>query len=108
LSGRLATDACRRATGVAVRTEYFARGTAPTDPCQLHRSDMILALVPPSIAAPPAPVAGRAAPPPVQSASGTTAATPAPEPATGKKKRGFWARVFGIGGDKKDQKDRRK
>jgi penicillin-binding protein 1A len=105
-SGRLATDACRRVPDGRVYTEFFARGTAPVDLCLLHRPDLLRALV----GTPGAPVpirlpslAAGELPPPPQPVSQVSAAAPeTPE----KKKRGFWARVFGIGGD--DRKSKKK
>jgi membrane peptidoglycan carboxypeptidase len=112
LSGRLATDACRHAHGGSLRAEYFARGTAPMDLCPMHGGEWLRVVTagnsvalpgtPPSVAPPPP-----SARPPV--AVVTADAAPAAGPAPEKKKRGFWSRLFGVGGgerknEKKDQK----
>jgi penicillin-binding protein 1A len=139
LSGKLPNEGCGN---VAVETsdgfienrsmiytEYFVRGTQPTDTCQLHPQPSFFdrlagafgidrgakpvdpsqmgvpagALPPPgSTAAPPA--AGVAAASPAQPQTQQTAAEKKEEPK--KKKRGFWSRLFGRGGDddKKGQK----
>ena len=102
-----------------VYTEYFARGTVPTDVCDLHSRRSFLGAIasifrddgeraqlrresttPDCRQRPDLPTA---------STSGDVAAV---DPATAtaaeppKKKRGFWSRVFGIGGDddKRDEK----
>lgn len=136
LSGRLPNQGCGN---VAVETsdgfienrsmiytEYFVRGTQPTDVCPLHPQptffdrlagafgiDRGAKPVDPSQVGVPAgalPPPGSAAAPP---GSGVATASPAPpEQATAekeepkKKKRGFWSRLFGRGGDddKKDEK----
>ena len=98
-SGRLATDACRRA-GATIYTEYFAEGTEPIDICPLHRHDFFRAL----LGAPAPPLRDRpevlaasaepreADPPAAVPAVSPSAAAKDAEPA---KKRGFWSRVFG-------------
>jgi membrane carboxypeptidase/penicillin-binding protein len=109
LSGKAATDACRHDPQVTLYTEYFRDGTAPTEFCPYHGR----------VTAAPLTLAASATAPSlrgstVSSAAGTTAAEPlpeaaapeatvakAPEPAP-QKKRGFWAKVFGVGRD--DQK----
>ena len=87
-----------------VYTEYFARGTAPTQYCDLHNSPRLLhenrerdrhrrQALSPNIEAiamhppPAAPVHTSTAPPPKLE---TTPPPPEPE-----KRRGFWSRVFG-------------
>jgi penicillin-binding protein 1A len=114
LSGKLATDACRNAPvvnadgtlgkGSNVYTEYFIRGTEPTEYCPLHTPAAPVTTlattgsVPPaaSVATPPRPTPAVTPSPPV--------AVPPPEQP--KKKRGFWSKLFGIGGD--DHKDNKK
>jgi len=100
-SGRLATSECRRAPDAAVRTEYFAQGTAPIDLCPIHRSSLLRALVVPS---PPVPdvVTRQVAVAPEPSAAAPVAQVAAQavqraEEPPAKKKRGFWSRVLGIG-----------
>jgi penicillin-binding protein 1A len=121
LSGKLATDACRTAISFdadgnptnrsMVYTEYFVRGSEPTDYCPIHGSTLgafaTLATTGsmPAPAPPPPPreapvVAGGTVPaPPAETAS----AQSAPEQ---QKKRGFWSRIFGgdKNNEKKDQK----
>ena len=108
LSGRLATDSCRRADARMAYTEYFARGTTPIDLCLLHRFDGLRALV--TVLASEVPM-----PSPVVAGAVSVGETPAPQPAGQagavtppeapvKKKRGFWGRLFGVGGN--DRKDK--
>ena len=112
-SGRLATSECRRAPDAAVRLEYFAQGTEPIDLCPIHRSNLLQALVVPTlpapVAVPPREVAAAepAAMPVAQPASQTVLNSPEEPPA--KKKRGFWSRVLGIGknADRSDGKELR-
>jgi hypothetical protein len=96
--------------------EYFARGTEPTQTCPLHQPPSILNRivglfgggnsglqpVPESVAPPSSSTASAQAPP-----SGTAGQQPvgatraqAEQP---QKKRGFWAKLFGLG-KKKDAK----
>jgi 1A family penicillin-binding protein len=113
ISGKLATDGCEHAEVVGkdgqlaekstVYTEYFARGTAPTEFCDVHQLRAPFGLaergfseLPPrldertsSAIAASGPAASPAeVPPPVN----------APPPKEGKK-RGFWSRLFGRGKD---------
>jgi penicillin-binding protein 1A len=107
LSGKLATAGCddvdvvdaeghpqRRST---IYTEYFVRGTEPTQFCDLHQTRGFfnrvagligLKLDTPAPAPPPEAVSEVAAPP---------AASPQPEaqPPAPERKRGFWSRIFG-------------
>jgi penicillin-binding protein 1A len=126
LSGTLATDGCEHVDVIAqdgslerrsmVYTEYFARGTQPTDTCDLHGSRGIfgtIASVFTGGSKPPAPRADDV--PAAAPTSGTVAYGPAqdaPPQDPQKKKRGFWSRVFGVGGDDEDrgdaQRDRKK
>jgi 1A family penicillin-binding protein len=106
-SGRRASDACRRAGDGHVAVEYFVAGTEPLEMCPLHRLNVLHAFA----GAPQAPIASRPqviarqeTPAPAEPAVAQTAAAPAPTPE--KKKRGFWGRVFGRGGD--DAKKERK
>jgi penicillin-binding protein 1A len=130
VSGKLPSDGCRNVqvetrdgmieTRSMIYTEYFRKGTQPTSQCPLHPSPSLLDRfagvfgVNPSSAAPvPADQAGLPAPAPA-----STSGAPAPPvsanaqaPVTGgvqpeqpkKKKRGFWARVFGRGDDGKEK-----
>jgi penicillin-binding protein 1A len=104
-----------------VYTEYFARGTVPGETCDLHPArsffdrvagafgrDTSPAAVPASEAVGPPSVArpGSAATEASRTASAGTATkadeAKADEPP--KKKRGFWSRLFGRGGDDDDKK----
>jgi penicillin-binding protein 1A len=111
LSGRLATDSCRRGDARMAYTEYFARGTAPIDLCVLHRFDGLRSLVttPDAIVPMPFPVAA-ARPadqsPASQPASQVSAAAP-PEAPEKKKKRGFWGRLFGRGDGARPDKSKK-
>lgn len=90
-------------------TEYFVRGTEPTDTCHLHVGRSLVARMgdwfrgSPSVSreAPPAPPA---APPAVVAAPAEAQEVVEAEPEP-QKKRGFWSRVFGRGGDKKNDKN---
>ena len=111
LSGKLPGPACDR-----VITDYFARGTAPTETCDEHgflaTSGQLAAVFPSSTAPSANPPVAVASQPPAQTpdvavASASrdasdivTAADTGEEP---KKKRGFWGRLFGRGD--KDRKD---
>ena len=99
VSGRLATDDCRRSPDAHVYTEYFARGTEPIDVCPIHRGGFLRALMVPSMPQQQPRVVTATAPPPAavaQSGTQVAAATPQTQPAP-KKKRGFWGRIFGVG-----------
>jgi membrane peptidoglycan carboxypeptidase len=112
LTGLLATEGCEHADMIddrgrlvqqsVVYREYFAKGTQPTKRCGMHSSRSIFG----SIAAvlwrsddPPPPVrieqAGLppSSPSPVAERAPIGAETPPPAP----RRRGFWARVFGLG-----------
>ena len=108
VTGRRATDACRRSGQVSF--EYFAEGTEPIDMCPLHRFGGLQALATaPRVPAAAAVVASNvvtyeqasateSADAKVAPAAVPAAAEAAPAPA---KKRGFWSRVFGKGRDDK-------
>ena len=104
-----------------IYTEYFVKGTQPTEICPLHESrsfmDAIAGVFGKESGPPPVPVAGTSLPP---SAPASSSGSPAAEPgaaetktsaptdeAQTQKKRGFWSRVFGVGRDKSDE-DRKK
>jgi membrane carboxypeptidase/penicillin-binding protein len=99
VSGRLATDDCRRASDARVYTEYFARGTEPIDICPIHRAHLLRALLVPFTQRPTAPVVTATEPTAAAVVAQAKAQPqPAPQPQEQpKKKRGFWGRVFGIG-----------
>ncbi len=110
LTGQLATDACRQDPLSPTRTEYFRRGTEPTEWC-VHVTPGLLEA---SVGTPPAtPVATTSTSPAVVVAPIETMAsidTPPPavvveEPEPPKKKRGFWGRLFGRGGDRDDAQE---
>jgi membrane peptidoglycan carboxypeptidase len=117
-SGRLPGAFCDR-----VITEYFARGTAPVDVCQEHNFSLAAQLASslpagsirsneslPQPAPPPPPVPVATASAPAQRDAEVAMATQAEEEP--KKKRGFWSRLFGRGGDdgedKKDDDDKKR
>ena len=88
-----------------VYTEYFARGTAPIEYCDLHAAPGIMTRIAGLFGAGEHP-----APPPVQNtglppAPAAAAVAPAvemamdPAPEAPKKKRGFWSKLFGVGRD---------
>jgi 1A family penicillin-binding protein len=109
-------------TTSSVYTEYFAKGTVPDDTCPLHTYrpsfDTRIAAWEHDAAAAPvvAPATPGSAPMPVPTPAAQVEArgedandVDAKEPE--KKKRGFWARVFGIGKDddeKKKQDEKKK
>ncbi|HEV3058357.1 MAG TPA: PBP1A family penicillin-binding protein [Vicinamibacterales bacterium] len=112
LSGKLATIGCQDAEVVSddgrrerrsmVYTEYFARGTAPQSYCDLHPTRGLMTKLAGIFTAPerPATRIETVSPPPAPDVA--PGAPPEPfdaAPAPAKKKRGFWAKVFGIGKD---------
>jgi penicillin-binding protein 1A len=129
LSGKLPNSGCDHVevvnrdglaeTRSMIYTEYFVKGTQPTDTCPLHESpsflDRLAGIFGKSGDAAPVPAdqVGISVPPavsttsPKTSGTGPTASAPAeagPSAEEPKKKRGFWSRVFGIGKDKKSDK----
>ncbi|MEO8257984.1 MAG: PBP1A family penicillin-binding protein [Acidobacteriota bacterium] len=129
LSGKLASEGCNHAEVMndkgdverrsLVYTEYFAKGTTPSEVCDLHPNrglmDKLASILSGSSAPAPSPphVSDAGLPPtaPAAVAAATSsptdqaAAPPAPEPP--KKKRGFFARIFGRRGsdDKGDRSE---
>jgi penicillin-binding protein 1A len=117
LSGKLPNAACDR-----IYTEYFARGTVPTEICDQHgfftETAQLAAGFPGNIAVTHAGVSERIPPPPQRAADAPSAATTrAPADLVmasdneeqPKKKRGFWGKIFGRGDrDDKDDKDKDK
>ncbi len=125
LSGKIAVDGCEHVpvvskTGeVQIRSmayyEFFARGTEPTETCDLHGSPSIFnrlaglfggggsGLKPvPQSAVPPAPAATSGQP--AQAASPAQPQQAQQQVEQPKKKRSFWSKLFGIG--KKKDKDK--
>jgi 1A family penicillin-binding protein len=121
LSGQLAAEACLQADAAArasgsrpiVYTDYFVHGTEPTGYCQEHATAGLVGSVAtvfsgserpsvPHLASPPPPPTAAAGQPERRVQPQPVAAPDAP------KKRGFWSRVFRVGGDKKanDSKER--
>jgi membrane peptidoglycan carboxypeptidase len=93
-----------------VYTEYFARGTAPTEYCDLHPTRGLTTKIAGFFASPVTPVPSsmatvEAAPEPsaAAAASGPPEMDAAPEPP--RKKRGFWSKLFGIGKDDRKHDD---
>jgi penicillin-binding protein 1A len=131
LSGKLPNGGCdhvevvNREGGVEIRsmiyTEYFVKGTQPTELCPLHPSpsfmDRLAGIFGGGESNKPI-RADDAALPPAGTGTAGAHSPPAPPPhveerqkdaqteATPQKKRGFWARVFGKGDKKDDDKDR--
>lgn len=124
LSGKLATDGCNHAQvtdrngNLTVRsqvyTEYFVNGTEPQDFCPLHgvgggfwnaiATSGTMPIAPP-------PVVGAPPPPMVATDAASTVAAPPAEPAAAtttqatERRRGFWSRVFGRGGDDRKENE---
>jgi membrane carboxypeptidase/penicillin-binding protein len=122
LSGRLATDGCEHVEVMdpdgrlerrsMVYTEYFARGTQPTEYCDLHRLHGVFGAIASLFTGSEKPIPPRlqdtgVSPAPAATAGVAEIAPPAPATTEApKKKRGFWSRVFGRGND--DEKKRGK
>jgi penicillin-binding protein 1A len=118
VSGQLATDACRSASVVAASgeverrsqayTEFFLPGTEPTGICPVHGRWLVndIAKTSSPTTFPEAPRARDASR--TQTAAPVVDEAEAPAPveespraeAPPQKKRGFWARLFGVGRDK--------
>ncbi len=123
LSGLMATEGCEHAEVLdedgrierrsTVYTEYFVRGTQPTQSCDLHPTRGFFGAIASIFTGSDKPAPPRAsevtpAPPPaarpvVEVATAGEAAPEQAEPP--KKKRGFWSRVFGVGRDKGDDRN---
>ena len=119
ISGKLATDDCHHAElelvdgkvdrRPPVYTEYFARGTEPSEYCDLHNRGFLGALA--SIfhgnGEPPPPPTSRTSEAPPQAPAVAADHGPAVPAPSGddlpKRKRGFWSKLFGRG--KEDGKD---
>ncbi|HXW04737.1 MAG TPA: PBP1A family penicillin-binding protein [Vicinamibacterales bacterium] len=131
VSGRLPNEGCQSVAVVTsdggverrsmVYTEYFVRGTQPTDTCDVHQPLSFmdrLAGIFGKDAGTPVSAGDLGLPPPrAASTSGSPATAPSVERKAAekeeereakveepKKKRGFWSRLFGRGGDKDDDK----
>jgi penicillin-binding protein 1A len=130
VSGKLPNDGCDRVqvvnrdgiveTRSMIYTEYFVKGTQPDAECPLHEGSSFLdrlagifgkdndeprpvladdfGIAVPPAAAPKPPATAQ----PSSSAGESQGAKPEEEP---RKKRGFWARVFGVGDDDKKKKE---
>ena len=103
-----------------IYTEYFVKGTQPTEECPLHQDrgflDALAGVFGKDSGPPPVPVGatGLPTPPPPHPSAGTADAPAQPAQAEAEqapaKKRGFWSRIFG-GRDKNEEKkddDRKK
>jgi 1A family penicillin-binding protein len=131
VSGRLPNSGCDRVDVVSrdgftetrsmIYTEYFVKGTQPNSVCPLHTSSSLLDRLagvfgagdnshpvaaedlglPP---ANPARTSGVTPPPPTGAAARPGEAPEPPKVEEPKKKRGFWARVFGKGDKKEEEK----
>jgi len=121
LSGKLATDGCRETVNISadgtvstksmVYTEYFARGTVPTEYCDLHTLSSQTRIATTGVIERPAPridsigVPAPPAPPPSATQphpTTTVESDTAPPTTTAAKKRGFWGRIFGRGGQNRE------
>src|SRR5205807_9294819 len=88
-----------------VYTEYFARGTQPTEYCDIHQVPGIMTRIASSVGiidkpSPRIETIGVPTPPPPASppdARPTTTSYDSPAPTTTAKRRGIWSRIFGIG-----------
>src|SRR6185436_236258 len=126
LSGKLATEGCQDVEVVnrdgqlirrsMVYSEYFDRGTEPTTYCDLHPTRGIFGKLASVFTGDEKPIPPRieqtgVAPVAVATSGAVVAPPPAEQaaiaPEAPKKKRGFWSRIFGRGGDdeKKDRKE---
>jgi penicillin-binding protein 1A len=122
LSGKLATIGCQDVEVVAdsgqlerksmVYTEYFARGTAPADYCELHPTRGVMTRIAGffgggPIKAAPTSIENTGLPADSLPAAAAThepaTIDPAPEPQ--RKKRGFWSKLFGKGGNEDRKRD---
>src|SRR5947199_651306 len=119
MSGKLAGDGCQDVEVVAndghlerrsmVYTEYFARGTVPVAYCDLHPTRGLMTRIAGVFgieekAGPPPTVVNAGLPPQPVMATDPAPAVAAPADAP-KKKRGFWARVFGVGRNEDKKQD---
>jgi 1A family penicillin-binding protein len=123
VSGKLPTGGCNNVqvvdrdgaieTRSMVYTEYFVRGTQPTDICSLHTPSFTERLAGIFGKDAGVPVSADAVGlPPAASTSGTPASLIVDAPEAGntekveepKKKRGFWSRVFGRGEEEKAER----
>jgi penicillin-binding protein 1A len=119
MSGKLASEGCASVEVASdsgelrrrsmIYTEHFVAGTEPVEVCDLHANENVLR----QIAAAVTGSRGRADKPATGATADVPAAPPAAqapaeveEPPPPKKKRGFWARLFGIGGDGNRERDR--
>jgi membrane peptidoglycan carboxypeptidase len=120
VSGQLAAEACVHADEAAravggtpvIYTDYFVRGTQPTGYCHDHATAGLMGRIASVFSGGERPTAPQALPPPSPQAAVVRAPEPAPAdkaaPQEAPKKRGFWSRVFRIGGEKDDDRDSRK
>jgi penicillin-binding protein 1A len=130
LSGQLATSECEHVDVVdkngqtenrsLVYTEYFLTGTEPTESCELHQPHGFLSAIASIFHSNPhrgdaAPVTVEDAGLPIVPVAPAVVAVPptssgsAPElPPAAPKKRGFWSKLFGVGGDDEGKKNEKK
>lgn len=115
LSGKRPADGCQHAivqtsdgsyrTASTVYTEYFAKGTVPSEVCPLHTYRATLDGRRAGLADSSTPGAVTDDMRDVREDAEEREEDAREEVKEPKKKRGFWARVFGIGRDKDDDKD---
>ena len=132
ISGKLPNDGCNSVdvvnrdgfveTRSMIYTEYFVRGTQPTDVCPLHGGRSFMDTLagmfgkdsgPPPVAADaaglPAPPAASTTGSPAPSRTSASSPPAAPEQVEeAPKKRGFWGRLFGRGRDDDKKKQEQK
>lgn len=121
LSGKRPVEGCADAVTVAddgtttsgstVYTEYFVRGTVPDESCPIHGDRSIFSRIASWVGGSPPPAAAQnraidvradAEPNEVPAAAARRDQEPEDVRPPEKKKRGFWSRVFGLGGKKKN------
>jgi penicillin-binding protein 1A len=132
LSGKLPSDGCSNVQVASedgwiesksmLYTEFFKKGTQPTSYCPLHSGTWTdtyagigsqtprPAMERPSVYTPPIATSGRPAPEPpsIVRPSELPSQREEVQPEPPKKKRGFWAKVFGVGKDDKKKNEKKK
>jgi penicillin-binding protein 1A len=114
-SAHVSLDDGTTAERSTIVTEYFVRGTEPTETCHLHVGRSLFARMAGFFSAPAAPARtpvkiDEPAPAPTV-ARAEPEAHRAAEPPAPQKKRGFWSRLFGKkdkANDREDKKNQRK
>jgi 1A family penicillin-binding protein len=114
LSGKLASDGCQDVETVddhgqlerrsLVYTEYFSRGSEPTAICDMHPTRGLMATFANLFGAgeAPAPAHVEEAAPSMPTATTGVRTEKLTTPDQQKKRRSFWSRIFGRGGDERE------